>query len=59
MVFNNLGCEFVSVAVAGLGAQNACFNEEEELNEKKENVRIAAGVGARALQSEVYNLLFM
>jgi aminopeptidase len=52
-VFNNLGTEFEAVAVSGLGDENAGFNEDEELNEKKENIRIAAGLGARALQSEV------
>ncbi|KAL1129022.1 hypothetical protein AAG570_013554 [Ranatra chinensis] len=49
-VFNNLGKGFFAVALAGLGPEGLGFNENENLNECKENIRIAAAVGARALQ---------
>ncbi|XP_037958886.1 cytosol aminopeptidase-like [Teleopsis dalmanni] len=49
-VFNNIDPEFRSIALVGVGAQNVGFNEMEMIDEGMENVRIAAGVGARSLQ---------
>lgn len=42
--------EFPQIAVAGLGPKDADFNHIEYLDEGKENIRIATGLGARALQ---------
>lgn len=42
--------EFPQIAVAGLGSKTADFSSSEYLDEGKENVRIASGLGARALQ---------
>lgn len=50
-VFNGLG-EFYGVAVAGVGSESAGMNNKEMLNECKENIRIAAAVGAKALQDQ-------
>lgn len=49
-VFSNLGDEFHSVALAGLGEEGAGYNSMEILDECKENIRWASGTGARALQ---------
>ena len=51
-VFNNIDVDFRSVAVVGLGKEGAGFNELEFLDEGMENARVAAGVGARALQNQ-------
>ncbi|BET02680.1 manganese ion Hypothetical protein [Nesidiocoris tenuis] len=56
-VFNGLG-EFYGVAVTGVGPNDATMNSKETLNECKENIRIAAAVGAKALQDQtVENIL--
>ncbi|XP_030383356.1 cytosol aminopeptidase [Scaptodrosophila lebanonensis] len=49
-LFSNLDPEFRSVAVVGLGQEGAGYNELEMIDEGMENARVAAGVGARALQ---------
>ncbi|EDW80048.1 uncharacterized protein Dwil_GK12271 [Drosophila willistoni] len=49
-VFNNIDVEFRSVALVGLGLEGIGFNELEMLDEGMENVRVAAGIGARSLQ---------
>lgn len=49
-VFSNIDAEFSAVAVVGLGIEGIGFNELEMLDEGMENVRVAAGVGARSLQ---------
>lgn len=41
---------FSVVAVAGLGPECVGYNEIEEMDEEKENIRIAAAVGAMGLQ---------
>ncbi|XP_034652704.1 cytosol aminopeptidase [Drosophila subobscura] len=51
-IFNSIDPEFSSVAVVGLGVEGIAFNELEMLDEGMENVRIAAGIGARSLQDE-------
>ncbi|XP_055844532.1 cytosol aminopeptidase-like [Episyrphus balteatus] len=51
-VFSNVDSEYRSVAVVGLGREGAGFNELEMLDEGMENVRTAAGVGARKLQMQ-------
>ncbi|PSN45653.1 Cytosol aminopeptidase [Blattella germanica] len=50
-VFQNLENQFSAVAVAGLGPEDVGFNTLENLDECRENVRIAAGTGVRALRS--------
>ncbi|PSN45648.1 Cytosol aminopeptidase, partial [Blattella germanica] len=50
-VFQNLESEFYSIAIAGLGPEDVGFNTLENLDECRENVRIAAGVGVRALRA--------
>ncbi|KAL7733963.1 hypothetical protein ACLKA6_011663 [Drosophila palustris] len=49
-VFNNIDQDFRSIAVVGVGLEGIGFNELEMLDEGMENVRIAAGIGARSLQ---------
>ncbi|XP_064552350.1 cytosol aminopeptidase-like [Drosophila montana] len=49
-VFNNIDPDYTSVAVVGAGLEGVGFNELEMLDEGMENVRIAAGIGARSLQ---------
>ncbi|EDW79742.1 uncharacterized protein Dwil_GK17945 [Drosophila willistoni] len=51
-VFHNIDPEFSAVAIVGVGLEGIGFNELEMLDEGMENVRIAAGVGARSLQKE-------
>jgi hypothetical protein len=41
-VFYNLGSEFPVIAVVGLGKDDADYNEQEDIDEGRENVRIAA-----------------
>ncbi|XP_015600885.1 cytosol aminopeptidase isoform X2 [Cephus cinctus] len=43
--------EFAGIAVVGLGKPNLGINQLEELHEGKENIRIAAAAGCRALDS--------
>ncbi|KAH8237110.1 hypothetical protein KR038_004261 [Drosophila bunnanda] len=50
MVFTNVDAEFRAVAVVGLGREGAAYNDLELIDEGMENARVAAGVGARALQ---------
>ncbi|XP_052751387.1 cytosol aminopeptidase-like [Galleria mellonella] len=49
-IFYDLDPEFAYVAVAGLGSECMSFNPIEQLDENKEAIRIAAGVGAKALR---------
>ncbi|XP_033251399.1 cytosol aminopeptidase-like [Drosophila miranda] len=49
-VFMNVDAEFRAVAVVGVGQEGAGFNDLEMIDEGMENARVAAGVGARALQ---------
>lgn len=44
--------EFDAIAIVGLGRQNSGFDRVECINRSMENVRIAAGVGAKALKSQ-------
>nr|NP_001097338.1 loopin-1, isoform C [Drosophila melanogaster]NP_611134.1 loopin-1, isoform A [Drosophila melanogaster]AAF57988.1 loopin-1, isoform A [Drosophila melanogaster]AAL28232.1 GH12543p [Drosophila melanogaster]ABV53819.1 loopin-1, isoform C [Drosophila melanogaster]ACU00259.1 AT30376p [Drosophila melanogaster] len=50
LLFSGFEGEYQAVAVVGVGKQGAAYNENEELDEGMENVRVAAGTGARALQ---------
>ncbi|KAJ9583054.1 hypothetical protein L9F63_022596, partial [Diploptera punctata] len=49
-IFYNIQKEFPVVAVVGLGKENAGYNEQEEIDEGKENIRVAASVGCKKLQ---------
>ncbi|XP_022224766.2 cytosol aminopeptidase [Drosophila obscura] len=51
-VFMNVDAEFRAVAVVGVGQEGVGFNELEMIDEGMENARVAAGVGARALQMQ-------
>lgn len=50
VTLSDVSPEFPQIAVAGLGPKDVDFNPVEYLDEGKENVRIATGLGARALQ---------
>lgn len=41
-VFYNLGSQFPVIAVVGLGLDGADYDEQEDIDEGQENVRIAA-----------------
>ncbi|BES99158.1 manganese ion Hypothetical protein [Nesidiocoris tenuis] len=58
-VFSNLHPEFYSIAIAGLGQEGLGVNESEYLDECKENIRWAAGTGARALQDSGISNIYM
>lgn len=49
-VFYNQDPEFPVTAVVGLGNENAGYNELEEIDEKLENIRIAASEGCKKLE---------
>lgn len=49
-VFYDLDPLYAYVAVAGLGSECSRYNKLEQLDESKEAIRIAAGVGASALE---------
>ncbi|XP_069679643.1 cytosol aminopeptidase-like isoform X2 [Periplaneta americana] len=49
-VFYNQDSEFPVTAVVGLGTEDAGYNEQEEIDEKLENIRIAASEGCKKLQ---------
>ncbi|XP_067001041.1 cytosol aminopeptidase-like [Anabrus simplex] len=51
-LFENLDGEFNTVAVVGLGPEGVGYNELENLDENKENTRIASGAGVRRLQTQ-------
>ncbi|XP_058124259.1 cytosol aminopeptidase-like [Anopheles ziemanni] len=51
-VFTNIDHEIGSVAIAGLGLEGIGYNELETIDEGMENVRIAAGIGAKTLAKE-------
>lgn len=59
LVFMNVDAEFSAVAVVGLGQEGAGFNDLEMIDEGMENARVAAGVGARALQMQGVTDVFM
>lgn len=50
-IFYDLENTFGYVAVAGLGSECLAYNFNERLDESREAIRIAAGVGAKALHS--------
>ncbi|XP_013179351.1 PREDICTED: cytosol aminopeptidase-like [Papilio xuthus] len=50
-IFYDLDPQFAYVAVAGLGTECFSFNSLEQLDERKEAIRIAAGTGAKALNA--------
>ncbi|NP_001108470.1 cytosol aminopeptidase-like [Bombyx mandarina] len=49
-IFFDLDPTFAFVAVSGLGSECLTYNVSEQLDENKEAIRIAAGVGAISLQ---------
>lgn len=50
VALSDVSAEFPQIAVAGLGPEDVDFNPVEYLDEGKENVRMATGLGTRALQ---------
>lgn len=51
-VFYGLSADYPVVSVVGLGSSNAGFNEAEDLDEKRENVRLSIGSAARVIREE-------
>lgn len=49
-LFNNIGPDYWSIVVVGLGPRNCGFNHAEYICEDLEAVRIATAVGAKTLQ---------
>jgi len=58
-VYSNIHADFYAIGVAGLGQEGVGVNDLEHLDECKENIRIAAGVGAMALQEQGLQSLFI
>lgn len=52
MIYNNIDTEFRSIAVVGLGKSDVSFNKIEVYDEARENARVAAAIGVRALFDE-------
>lgn len=50
-IFYDLDPQFAYVAVAGLGTECLSYNTSEQLDERKEAIRIAAGSGTKALRA--------
>lgn len=51
-VFHDLHKDYPIVSVVGLGSQNARFNESEDLDERRENIRSSIATGANAVRDE-------
>lgn len=51
-VFYNVHPDYPVVTVVGLGNQNAGFNEAEDLDEKRENIRSSIATAAKATRDE-------
>ncbi|KAL1122893.1 hypothetical protein AAG570_003218, partial [Ranatra chinensis] len=49
-IYYKPSCEYDAVALVGLGKECDGYNKEEEIEEGRENVRVAAAVGAQSLQ---------
>lgn len=49
-MFSNLDKEFSTIAVVGLGKEGASYDSEEVIDVGMENARVASAVGARVLQ---------
>ncbi|BET02120.1 manganese ion Hypothetical protein [Nesidiocoris tenuis] len=58
-VFGNVGDEFYQVAVSNLGAESAGRNDVESLDQCRENIRSAVGLGAIALQDQGITNIFV
>lgn len=52
IVFHNIGTEFASIAVVGLGKEVAGYNQLETIEEGPENARVAAAIGPGLLDDE-------
>lgn len=50
VTLTNLDPEYFNVCVVSVGKEEVGYNRVEELDECKENIRVAAGVGARKLR---------
>lgn len=56
-IFYGLNKDLPCIAVAGLGKVDAAYDENEDLDTKKENVRLAIGAAAKQLQGiEIENV---
>lgn len=51
-IFYDLHVDYPVVAVVGLGNQNAGYNEAEEIDEKRENVRKSVASAAKSVRDE-------
>lgn len=57
-VFYHLGSQFPVIAVVGLGKNGCSYNEEEDIDEGQENVRIAAsGMSSFTVASSCIGML--
>lgn len=50
--YHSLHADYPVVSVVGLGAPNAGYNEFEEIDEKRENIRVAMAIGAKSVRDE-------
>lgn len=51
--FYNLHTDYPVVSVVGLGSSNASFNEAEDLDEKRENIRSSIAIAAKSVRDEL------
>lgn len=51
-IFYNLHRDYPVVSVVGLGPRNASYNEDEDVDEKRENIRSAMAVAAKSVRDE-------
>lgn len=58
-IFYQLDDQFTAIGVVGLGEDCAGYVEKECIDQGKENIRVAAGAGARALQALHVNKILL
>ena len=51
--FYNLHPDYPVVSVVGLGSKDAAFNETEDIDEKRENIRSSIAVAAKSVRDEL------
>lgn len=50
--FYNLHADYPVVSVVGIGPKDAGYNEAEDIDEKRENIRSAMAIGAKSVRDE-------
>lgn len=58
-VLYNISKDYQAIAIAGVGREKVGINRLENINECKENIRVAAGVGAMRLQADGCTEIFI